>query len=105
LGLEEPPFDPEAAATRLREEMKARSLDGALEQHYIIVIEPDPGNGYRALCPALEDCQVRGQTRDEARANLIEQIRERLRELQAQGKPLPLERGAVTLLPVSECLP
>jgi predicted RNase H-like HicB family nuclease len=105
LGLEEPPFDSEAAVQRLHDEMKAYGLDWTLEQHYILVVEPDPTNGYWALCPALGDCQARGETREEAKAKLVEQIRERLQELRSQGKPLPVERGAVELLPVSQCLP
>ncbi len=67
----------------------------AAAETFEILFEPDEG-GYHVWCPAPRGCHSQGDTKDEARANIIEAIQLWLDGL-AEPDQHPLERETVNV--------
>jgi len=44
-------------------------------EHFEVVFEPEEEGGFHVFCPALPGCHSEGDTKDEARENIIDAIR------------------------------
>lgn len=63
------------------------------EYTYPVIIGPSfSGYGYRALCPLLPGCSVRGKTRDEAVARIRTALDRRLDRMVARGERVTGEK-------------
>lgn len=60
---------------------------------YRIIIEPDDRDTFHAYVPALPGCHTWGETLEETRRNVRDAIEVYLRSLQADGEPIPEEKG------------
>ncbi|MFB3892987.1 MAG: type II toxin-antitoxin system HicB family antitoxin [Phycisphaerae bacterium] len=54
-----------------------------------VIIEQDEDGVFVATCPTLPGCISQGQTRDEAKANIVEAISGYLESLRKHGEPIP----------------
>jgi len=54
-----------------------------------ILIEPDEDGVFVATCPTLPGCISQGETRDQARANIIDAIKGYLASLRKHDEPIP----------------
>jgi predicted RNase H-like HicB family nuclease len=71
-------------------------------QRYVfpVVIERD-GDGYYAVCPALQGCYTQGDTYEEALKNIEEVIQLHVEDRLANGEPVPAgEMVSLTTLEV-----
>lgn len=99
--IERPPFDPEEAQ-KLYEKYKANQLQRQLRQHtFLALFEPMDSQGFRAVCPAVENCTVEAPTREEAKAALIRELERHLRAKIQAGEPVPIERGSAEMVEVA----
>jgi antitoxin HicB len=63
------------------------------EREYTVVLHPDPDTGgYGVEVPALPGCFTQGRSRAEALARAEEAIAAHLAGLEADHKPIPVER-------------
>jgi predicted RNase H-like HicB family nuclease len=98
--IERPPFDPEEAQ-KLYEKYKAKQLrHNSLPHTFLALFEPMDGRGFRAVCPAVENCTVEAPTREEAKVALIKAIKQRLRARIKAGESVPAERGSAEMIAV-----
>lgn len=58
---------------------------------YTVILEREENGGYHASCPALKGCHTKGDTLDEAIANVREAIAVYLDSLKAHGESIPKE--------------
>ncbi len=68
---------------------------------YSIVVEPEPDGGYFVTVPALPGCSTRGKTIEECQARAVEAIETHIAGLEADGEPVPQERGTPQLISVT----
>lgn len=54
-----------------------------------VVIEQDEDGKFAASCPALPGCWSQGETREEARYNIVDAIKGYLESLRKHGDPFP----------------
>lgn len=88
-GVHKIPRGENAAADALAN----RAIDQALPEssvEFSVLVEP-AGNQFVARAPALPGVEARGATRSEALEELRLAIIDRVRQLRAQGKPIPKE--------------
>jgi len=95
---EGPPLFVQKFRKRL-EERKAKQLQ--LQHIFLALFEPMDRNGFRAVCPTIENCTVEAPTREEAKAALIGELKHRLRAKQQAGETLPTERGSFEMVEVA----
>ena len=98
LGIEEPQTDFEAAIRKWKES-RERAKRGKTHR-FLIVVELE-NEHYHAYCPAVGDLHSRGDTAEEAKANLIEGLRHYLTDLARRGEALPIEKASVELIEIS----
>lgn len=89
-GLEEPPSDPGAVIAAWKKLQAASKVTSFVSYRLIVVIKPQDGR-FQAYCPAIEGCEAEGATVNEARANVVRVLHERLSDLAAHGEPIPSE--------------
>jgi len=94
----EPPLFVRKFRNRL-EERKAKQLQ--LSRTFLALFEPMNSNGFRAVCPTIENCTVEAPTREEAKTALIGEIKQRLRARLQAGETLPTERGSAEMVEVA----
>jgi predicted RNase H-like HicB family nuclease len=89
-------------AQKLYEKYKAQQLRRQLRQHtfFLALFEPMNSRGFRAVCPAVENCTVEAPTREEAKAALIKALEQRLRAKIEAGESVPIERGSAEMIEV-----
>jgi len=98
---EEPPFDREDAQ-RIYEHYKAKQEQRQMLQvAFLAIFESMNSNGFRAVCPTMENCTVEAPTREEAKAALIGELKQRLRDKLQAGETLPIERGSAEMVEVA----
>jgi len=98
---EEPPFD-RKDAQRIYEHFKAKQEQRQmLQPAFLALFEPMDSNGFRAVCPTIENCTVEAPTREEAKAALIGELKQRLRARLQAGETLPTERGSFEMVEVA----
>jgi predicted RNase H-like HicB family nuclease len=98
---EEPPFDREEAQ-RIYEKYKAKQIQRKALQHaFLALFEPMASNGFRAVCPTIENCTVEAPTREEAKTALIGELKQRLRARLQAGETLPTEHGSAEMVEVA----
>jgi len=98
---EEPPFDREDAQ-RIYEHYKAKQEQRQmLQPAFLALFEPMDSNGFRAVCPTMENCTVEAPTREEAKAALIGELKQRLQARLRAGKILPTERSSAEMVEVA----
>jgi predicted RNase H-like HicB family nuclease len=85
LGVEEPQTDFEAVIRKWKESRKCAEREKI--HRFLIIIEPE-NEHYHAYCPAVGDFHSRGNTAEEAKANLIEELRRYLTDLALPQDPL-----------------
>jgi predicted RNase H-like HicB family nuclease len=56
----------------------------------------EKGGGYHAFCPALKGCHTQGNTVEETRAKAQEAIELYLKDLLAEGEPIPVDNCIIT---------
>ena len=56
---------------------------------YRVIIEQDEDGRFVATCPALPGCVSQGDTRDQARANIVDAIAGYLESLKKHDEPVP----------------
>jgi len=95
---EGPPLFVQKVRKRI-EERKAKQLQ--LQHTFLALFEPIASNGFRAVCPAIENCTVEAPTREEAKAALIGELKQRLRAKLQAGETLPTERGSAEMVEVA----
>jgi len=101
LGIVEEPGPPlfvQKFRKRL-DERKAKQLQ--LSRTFLALFEPMDRNGFRAVCPTIENCTVEAPTREEAKAALIGELKHRLRAKLQAGETLPTERGSFEMVEVA----
>lgn len=98
LGIEEPQTDFEAAIQRWKENRERAKWEKP--HRFLIIVEPE-NEHYHAYCPAVSEFHSRGDTAEEARANLIEELRHYLTDLARRGEALPIEKAFVELIEIS----
>ena len=54
-----------------------------------VIIEQDEDGRFVATCPTLPGCVSQGETRSEARANIIDAIAGYIESLRKHGEPIP----------------
>jgi len=103
-GIKEPEGPPpfvQKMRKRL-EERKAQQMQRPMLQYaFLALFEPMDSNGFRAVCPTIENCTVEAPTREEAKAALIGEIKQRLRARLQAGETLPTERGSFEMVEVA----
>jgi antitoxin HicB len=67
---------------------------------YTIVVEPEETGGFTVSVPALPGCFTQGATLEECRKRAAEAIEVHIAGLEADGEPVPEERGMPQLLTV-----
>ncbi|MCY2930560.1 MAG: type II toxin-antitoxin system HicB family antitoxin [Planctomycetota bacterium] len=55
----------------------------------LTIIEQDEDDKFVARCPALPGCVSQGDTRTEARANILDAIQGHIASLRKHGEPIP----------------
>lgn len=98
LGIEEPRADFEAVIQRWKESRECAKQ--GKPHRFLIVVEPE-NEHYHAYCPAMGDFHSRGDTAEEAKANLIEELQHYLTDLARRGETLPVEKASVELIEIS----
>ena len=68
---------------------------------YSIVVEPEGDGTYFVTVPALPGCFTRGETIEECQERAIEAIEVHIAGLEADGEPVPEERGTPKLISVT----
>ncbi|MGH3685944.1 MAG: type II toxin-antitoxin system HicB family antitoxin [Pseudonocardiaceae bacterium] len=68
---------------------------------YTIVVEPEDTGGFMVSVPALPGCFTQGATIEECRERAAEAIEVHIAGLEADGEPVPEERGIPQLLTVT----
>jgi predicted RNase H-like HicB family nuclease len=68
---------------------------------YTIVVEPDESGGYFVTVPALPGCFTQGTTVEQCKERAVEAIKVHLAGLEADGEPIPEERGTPQLITVT----
>jgi antitoxin HicB len=68
---------------------------------YTIVVEPEEAGGFMVSVPALPGCFTQGATLEECRERAAEAIEVHIAGLEADGEPVPEERGMPQLLTVT----
>jgi len=58
-------------------------------EQFEVVFEAEEEGGYHVWCPALRGCHSEGETKEEARANIIEAIQLWLDTAEESGVPIP----------------
>jgi hypothetical protein len=102
-GIKEPEGPPEFVKKfrkRLAERKAQQMQRQAFPHTFLALFEPMDSNGYRAVCPTIENCTVEAPTREEAKAALIGEIKHRLRAKLQAGETLPTERGSAEMVEV-----
>ena len=56
---------------------------------YRVIIEQDEDGRFVATCPALPGCVSQGDTRDQARTNIVDAIAGYLESLKKHDEPVP----------------
>jgi len=54
-----------------------------------VIIEQDEDGKFAAVCPALPGCISQGETREEARANIVDAISGYIVSLRKHDEPIP----------------
>lgn len=98
LGVEEPQTDFEAVIQIWKENRERAKREKT--HRFLIVVELE-NEHYHAYCPAVGDFHSRGDTVEEAKANLIEELRHYLTDLARRGEALPVERASIELIEIS----
>ena len=62
---------------------------GELAMKLRVIIEQDEDGQFVATCPTLPGCISQGQTREQARANIIDAIKGYVASLRKHGEPVP----------------
>jgi len=101
LGIREPSKTSLGSVTELREEWQRLRQEKTSRNLYYIVIEPHDGL-YWAYPLTFPEIIVQGKTPEIARRKVAEALRHHLLEIQAQGKPLPVERKIVDIVVVPQ---
>jgi predicted RNase H-like HicB family nuclease len=98
-GIPEPTgeFDAKEATEKWHEMRQAWAIR---RQHYYIVIEPSDGF-YRAYSLTLPQVEAQGETPQAAKEKVAEALLAYLKDLLAQGQPLPVERRVVDTVEIS----
>jgi len=96
--LDGPPLFVQKFRKRL-EERQARQMQ--LSRTFLAFFEPMASNGFRAVCPTIENCTVEAPTREEAKTALIGEIKQRLRARLQAGETLPTERSSAEMVEVA----
>jgi len=99
LGIPEPSETSLGSVAELREEWQRLRQERTAHNAFYIVIEPSDGL-FRAYPLTFPEIIVQGKTPNIARRKVVEALRRRLLEVQAQGKPLPVERKVVDVVAV-----
>ncbi|MGH3827750.1 MAG: type II toxin-antitoxin system HicB family antitoxin [Pseudonocardiaceae bacterium] len=68
---------------------------------YTIVVEPEDAGGFMVSVPALPGCFTQAATIEECRERAAEAIELHIAGLEADGEPVPEERGIPQLLTVT----
>ena len=98
LGVEEPQTDFEAVIQRWKENRERAKREKP--HRFLIVVELE-NEHYHAYCPAIGGFHSRGNTAEEAKANLIEKLRHYLTDLARRGEAFPIEKASVELIEIS----
>jgi predicted RNase H-like HicB family nuclease len=99
---EGPPLFVQKMRKRIEERNKAKQMQRQMLQHtFLALFEPMDSRGFRAVCPAVENCTVEALTRDEAKAALIKALEQRLRAMIEAGESVPAERGSAEMIEVT----
>jgi len=103
-GIKEPEGPPpfvQKMRKRL-EELEVQKMQRQMFQHtFLALFEPMDSNGFRAVCPTMENCTVEAPTREEAKTALIGELKQRLRAKLQVGETLPTERGSFEMVEVA----
>jgi antitoxin HicB len=67
----------------------------AMTHVYRVVLEPEEGDGYTVLVPALPAVVTYGATREEALDNATDAIRLYIESLKKRGLPVPSDTGII----------
>lgn len=100
LGVPEPEESRLGNVSELKEEWQRLRRETAGRNFYYIVIEPSDG-AYQAYPLTIPGIVVHGETPQAAKRELEKALRRYLADMQAQGKPLPVERKLVDAVMVS----
>ena len=98
LGVKEPQTDFEAVIQRWKENRERAKREKT--HRFLIVVELE-NEHYHAYCPAVGDFHSRGNTAEEAKANLIEELRHYLTDLARRGEALPTGKAFIELIEIS----
>jgi hypothetical protein len=104
LGIKEEQGPPEFVLKMRKrlEAYKARQQQNQLlRQAFLALFEPRDSRGYRARCPAVDNCTVEAPTREEAKAALIKELERRLRARIEAGESVPIEHGSAEMIEVA----
>lgn len=64
---------------------------------YTVIIIPT-NEGFRAICPALPDCQVHASTREQALERIEDRIKALIADAVVHGRPIPVDRTSTKFL-------
>ena len=96
---EGPPLFVQKVRKRIEERNRAKQIQ--LSHTFLALFEPMNSNGFRAVCPTIENCTVEAPTREEAKTALIGELKQRLRARLQAGETLPTERGSAEMVEVA----
>jgi predicted RNase H-like HicB family nuclease len=71
---------------------------------FTVILAPEAGGGFSAVCPALPGCISEGDSREDTLANIREAILLCLEVRKEQGQPNPVETPEVIAEEIRACL-
>jgi predicted RNase H-like HicB family nuclease len=98
LGVGEPQMDFETVIQRWKENRERAKREKT--HRFLIVVELE-NEHYHAYCPAIGDLHSIGDTAEEAKANLIDELRRYLTDLARRGEALLTGKTFIELIEIS----